>query len=106
MIIYNQTDMKEYLKNVKDSKKYFSVSKYFWFLENEHGIKSPKISERKNIYQRIESECARICDECNIKVEKELHLTLGSINEYPEYVLAQVVFSEEYRQYLHLPDTV
>ncbi|MBN2864302.1 MAG: hypothetical protein JXN62_14130 [Bacteroidales bacterium] len=98
--------MEEYLKNVKDSKKYFSVSKYFLFLENEHGIKSPQISERKNLYQRIESECARICDERNIKVEKVLHLALGSINEYPEHVLAQVVFGEESRQYFPLSDTV
>jgi hypothetical protein len=97
--------MEEYLKNVKDSKKYFSVSKYFQFLENEHGIKSPKIIERKNLYQRIESECARICDGCNIKVERVLHLALGPINEYPEYILAQVVFGEEYRQYFPLSDT-
>jgi len=87
--------MEEYLKKVKDSKKYFSVSKYFLFLENEHGIKSPKIIERKNLYQRIESECAKICTERNLKVEKELHLVLGSINEYPEYVLAQIVFGDK-----------
>ena len=84
--------MEEYVKNVKNSKGYFTVSAYFWFLEKEHGIKSPKISERKNIYQGIGLECARICNERNITVEKELHLELGSINKYPEYILAEVIF--------------
>ncbi len=87
--------MEEYVKNVKDSKEYFTVSKYFWYLEKEHGIKSPKISERKNIYKVIGSECARICDERNIIVEKELHIELGSINKYPEYVLAEVIFGKD-----------
>jgi hypothetical protein len=82
--------MEEYVKNVKNSKEYFTVSKYFWFLEKEYGIKSPKINERKNIYQGIELKCASICDERNIMVEKETHLELGSLNKYPEYVLAEV----------------
>jgi hypothetical protein len=94
--------MEEYVKNVKNSKEYFTVSEYFWFLEKEHGIKSPKFNERKNIYQGIGLECASICDERNIMVEKELHLEFGSINKYPEYVLAEVIFGEGYGQYFPL----
>ena len=94
--------MEEYIKNVKNSKEYFTVSEYFWFLEKEHGIKSPKITERKNLYQGIESDCASICDERNIKVEKKPHLELGLINTYPEYVLAEVIFGERYGQYFPL----
>jgi hypothetical protein len=94
--------MEEYVKNVKNSKEYFTVSEYFWFLEKEHGIKSPKITERKNLYQGKELECASICDERNIKVGKELHLELGLINTYPEYVLAEVIFGERYGQYFPL----
>jgi hypothetical protein len=94
--------MEEYVKNAKNSKEYFTVSEYFWFLEKEYGIKSPKITERKNLYQGIELECASICDERNILTEKEFHLELGSVNKYPEYVLAEVIFGEGYRQYFPL----
>jgi len=84
--------MEEYLKNVASSKEYYTVSDYFLFLEKEHGIKRPKSFERRGFYQAAEIKCSRICKEFEIVVEKEPNEEFGSINKYPEYILAEVIF--------------
>jgi hypothetical protein len=91
--------MEEYLKNVTSSREYYTVSDYFLFLEKEHGIKRPKSKERRNFYQGTELECSSICKECDIIVEKEPNEEFGSINKYPEYILAEVIFGEAYIEY-------
>lgn len=80
--------MDEYLKNVTRSREYYTVSDYFLFLEKEHGIKRPKSKERRSFYQAAEIKCSSICKEFEIVVDEEL----GSINKYPEYILAEVIF--------------
>ena len=84
--------MEEYLKNVASSKKFYTVSDYFLFLEKEHGIKRPKSKERRSFYQAAEIKCSSICKEFEIMVEKKPSEELGSINRYPEYILAEVIF--------------
>jgi hypothetical protein len=41
--------MEEYVKNVNNSKKYFTVSDYFKFIEKEFGINRPIVNEEKYI---------------------------------------------------------
>ena len=84
--------MDEYLKNVTRSREYYTVSDYFLFLEKEHGIKRPKSKERRSFYQAAEIKCSSICKEFEIVVDKESNEQLGSINKYPEYILAEVIF--------------
>jgi len=91
--------MEEYLKNVASSREYYTVSDYFLFLEKEHGIRKPKSKERRYFYQGTELECSGICEECDIMIEKDPHEEFGSINKYPEYILAEVIFGEAYVEY-------
>lgn len=86
--------MEEYLKNVNSSIEYYTVSEYSLFLEKEHGIKRPRSKERQNFYHAAESECTRICKEFDVQVKNEPNEEFGSINKYPEYILAEVILSK------------
>jgi hypothetical protein len=86
--------MEEYLKNVNSSIEYYTVSEYSLFLEKEHGIKRPRSKERLIFYQAAESECTRICKEFDIQIENEPNEEFGSLNKYPEYILAEVILSK------------
>lgn len=94
--------MEDYLRDVNNSKEYSTVSDYFKFLEEKFGMKRPIMAERKNIYRDIGKMCSSICDERNIIAEIGNRPRFRSVNKYPEYILAEVIFGEEYKQYFPL----
>jgi hypothetical protein len=92
--------IKEYLIGVNNSNNYYTVAEYFKFLRDILKLnQTDDWSKWREGYRGCGIFASSICQERKIPVGIRSNLEFNKINSYPEMILAEVVFGEQFKEF-------